>query len=920
MLKFKDLSIDKKSYENSLNSFMKLYPNSYMPLLIMYLSREGLIKIEYDVDENDPRMLLSVTGAELAEFLNIDKIPEKRASESLDDNVISELDQTIQQLSKDYDFSIFSSYLKLCSLCADSGKIAMLIDVPNDSDILKVKDIILRHGPIMEGKPALLYFYQMICDWTTSHHDKEYELDSRFGLEFCRDKWTKDFDKIIDAIQNFSGDRLWMQPKELTQLILTKFRGGSIYNPFAGIASYAVQLHIEFGEPGINYNPNLGVGDHYYAEEIDELTWAIGKLRLLAYDSDSANYNLGDSTEWRGGIVNNVISTPPFGYRIINESGEKELAEHFVIRRGLDILADNGLLACVVPLSFLYRKDSYDVRKTIIDNKWLESVVYLPEKVFSSTSIRTAILFIRKTQNDKVLFVDGGTSFTKKGRVNKLDHEVIANLMFEDYSESFALYDSDGRMDQMLSERLYNKLRVYDRVESIKENGYNLLAGPYFAKTIEPVDGFELIPLVSVIKGYAERLRGKWMGRVVSPKMLSMDPFKPLFEDDIEYGEIERSFNVISRDALLVSTVGSLRPTLFKSNHSSDNSAFRDGLLYAMYIDEAKILPGYVVAELTKDYVTDQVRRLSEDNLMNRISLRNFLSILIQVPEVSRQSMALAQEKEVVDQQSLIYYAKIEKELSALKDKQHEQYVKNLRQRKHRLQQVMNEFAPAFSLLDKCRKKNGGKLSDDDVVASRTGETVEDYFEKLGSIVSKVEDLITNLVEKENWGTPERIDMDSYVDAVPHSHLSDKYEMQIMHEEGVDEDEEESGVSNARMVMVNKDDLGAIFDNIIANASKWGFTEDLRRDYRIRITVSDTQIKNERAVKICISNNGTPIHESVDRSRLFEWGYGSGSGIGGSQLKEIVEHYGGSIQLNEYPDDPAGFCTEFEIVLPCVSE
>jgi type I restriction enzyme M protein len=138
---------------------------------------------------------------------------------------------------------------------------------------------------------------------------------------------------------------------------LTKYRGGSIYNPFAGIASYAVQLHIEFGEPGINYNPNLGVGDHYYAEEIDELTWAIGKLRLLAYDSDSANYNLGDSTEWRGGIVNNVISTPPFGYRIINESGEKELAEHFVIRRGLDILADNGLLACVVPLSFLYRKD-----------------------------------------------------------------------------------------------------------------------------------------------------------------------------------------------------------------------------------------------------------------------------------------------------------------------------------------------------------------------------------------------------------------------------------------------------------------------------------------------------------------------------------------------------------------------------------
>lgn len=920
MLKFTDLSIDKKSYENSLNSFMKLYPNSYMPLLIMYLSREGLIKIEYDVDENDPRLLLSVTGAELAEFLNIDKIPEKRASESLDDNDISELNQTIQQLSKDYDLSIFSSYLKLSSLCGDSGKIAMLIDVPNDSDLLKVKDIILRHGPVLEEKSALFYFYQMICDWTTSHHSKEYESDPQIGLEYSRGEWTGDFDRTIDAIQKFSGDKVWMQPKELTHLVLTQRHGGTIYNPFAGTASYAALLNYDFGQPGCDFNPTYGIGDHYFAEDIDEMTWAIGKLRLLAYGSDSINYIIGDSSKWREGLANNVLSTPPFGFKLINELGEQELAEHFVIRRGIDTLAENGLLACVVSQSFLSSKNSKDIIKTIVDNKWLESVIYLPEKVFTYTSIRTAVLFIRKKVNDKVLFVDGGTSFKKSGKVNILDAEVIANLLDDGYRSTFATYDSDGWMENRLPEKLYERLRVYCSTELIKENDYNLLAGLYFYDTIKPADGFKLIPLVSVIDGYAERLRGKWKGRVVAPKMLSMDPFKPLLEDDIEYGEIERSFNVISKDALIVSPVGSLRPTLFKSKHSADNSAFRDASLYAMYIDETKILPGYLVTELTKDYVTDQVRRLSEGNVMSRISLGHFLSILIQVPDTSRNSLGLAQEKEIVEQQSLLYYAKIEKELSALKDKQHEQYVKNLRQRKHRLQQVMNEFAPAFSLLDKCRKKNGGKLSDDDVVASRTGETVEDYFEKLGSIVSKVEDLITNLVEKENWGTPERIDMDSYVDAVPHSHLSDKYEMQIMHEEGVDEDEEESGVSNARMVMVNKDDLGAIFDNIIANASKWGFTEDLRRDYRIRIMVSDTQFKNERAVKICISNNGTPIHESVDRSRLFEWGYGSGSGIGGSQLKEIVEHYGGSIQLNEYPDDPAGFCTEFEIVLPCVSE
>ena len=40
-----------------------------------------------------------------------------------------------------------------------------------------------------------------------------------------------------------------------------------------------------------------------YADEINELTWAIGKLRLLAYDSDSKNYVCGDSSLWRKGIA-----------------------------------------------------------------------------------------------------------------------------------------------------------------------------------------------------------------------------------------------------------------------------------------------------------------------------------------------------------------------------------------------------------------------------------------------------------------------------------------------------------------------------------------------------------------------------------------------------------------------------------------
>ena len=78
MLKFEDLSVDVKSFENTLNSYMKFFPNSYMPLLIMYLSREGLLREEIELDEefedekgldeNELNILLTVTKEELFEF------------------------------------------------------------------------------------------------------------------------------------------------------------------------------------------------------------------------------------------------------------------------------------------------------------------------------------------------------------------------------------------------------------------------------------------------------------------------------------------------------------------------------------------------------------------------------------------------------------------------------------------------------------------------------------------------------------------------------------------------------------------------------------------------------------------------------------------------------------------------------------
>ena len=921
MLKFADLSVDFKSYENSFDSLTKLFPGSYYPLLIMYLAHKGLVKIETEFNQKDPRTLVSVDGKSLYKFFGKDlkkNVIQKGPDFKEESDFETAYRRLCESIIKDRDIYVMSPFVHLFPMILAGKSVALVADVPEGDQVLDLINILGVKNPEPNTSAALLFFSLMLTSKCQARDfDKTLSEEEIADAKKYDDSiWAETFELAMDKIVSYSNNLECIQPKELTKLILTKYHfGGSIYNPFAGVASYAVQLHTPCGENNYDFYVKNSIGDYYYAEEIDELTWAIGKLRLMALYSDSINYNLGDSSEWREGVADNVISTPPFGLKITNEKGEQEFADHFVVRRGMDMVVDGGLVACVVPLSFLSRKDTEDVRKAMVDNKWLESIVYLPENIFTFSKIRTAILFIRKEEHDKVIFADGTTSVYKKNKVNIIDDEIIANLLPEgNYDPEFALYDSGLRMVDELPLSLYKKLRSVVTFDEIRKYGYDLAPGEYFTAIVPEIEGFHLLQLKSLVKGCAQKATAKGQGKIIKLSRLSSDPFTPLSEDVLEDGNYDRRYNIITENALLVSASSTLRPTLFRYN--GGKVVCRKDLMYAIYFDSDKILPEYLLWELTKGYVADQLRLKYKGETITRLSLDDFLSIYIQVPNIK------SKEKELYEDQKILHFAKIEKELSALKDKKHDEYVKMLRQRKHRIQQLMNEFAPAFSLLDKCREKNGGILRDDDIVAARTGETVSSYFHKLHTIIDKVENLITNLVDKGNWGTLSMVNIDSYVDDIPQHHLSDKFDIQTLHDHDVyiEEEGETVDLNNDRFISINPDDLAIIFDNIIANASKWGFTDSIRRDYRIRIDVSDAAIDGKPAVRICISNNGNPIHPSVDRKRFFDWGYGSGTGIGTWQLKDTVEHYGGSIKLNEISEETSGFVTEYEIVLPLANE
>ena len=918
MLKFADLGVT-LSFENAFNSYMKLFPNSYMPLLIMYLSKEGLLEVKSDVDEeNDSNVLLSVSKDELIEFMK---------NHSIDANDVkskADLYKKYLGLKPEFDIDNLTKYLESLHAFSDlideitneAKSFSLVYHSEGNKNIDKIKDIILSHTPQIKEKAALWFFYKVFLYKipTVEQFNSTHEFHSALN----------DFELVLERISANSGRREFLQPLALTRIILSQYKGGSVYNPFAGVASYhtAMSYGLRNESEFLHYDePTMGennLGDSYWGEEINELTWAIGKLRLMFYHMDSANYILGDSTKEFEGTIDNILCTPPFNLQITNESGDKELADHFVLRRGIEMLADDGMMAVVVPVSFLSRRDTFDIRKDLVSKHLLTHVVYLPENVFSFTRISTVILFVHKSaENESLKFID---ATSRRANIYGLNVAAISNLIEHNFHpmDEWGFTFGENNSCNELTPAVFNTCISFEDYGNIAANDYDLSPSYYFSSYIDIPEGYKLVSLKELL--YSKKptnISGEIEGKVVANINLAKDYQIPYVDiDSLGSKVVNSNYTLLEKKSLLVSSMNELKPSIYVP---SGDDVYVSPNILAFYLNDKKVNAEYLVGELSKDYVKEQLRLKIMGSAIQRIKWDDILWLNILIPDSKN---FLKREKEIANERKDNYLEKMGVELSELKDKRHDEYVKMLRQRKHRIQQVMNEFAPAFSLLDKCRMKNGGILRDEDIVASRTGETVSSYFEKLHTIMNKVEDLVTNLVDKENWGTPSMVNIDSYVDDIPQHHLSDKYEILVFHNHDVyiEEEGETVDLNNDRFISINPDDLAIIFDNIIANASKWGFTDSIRRDYRIRLDVSDAAIDGKSAVRICISNNGNPIHPSVDRKRFFEWGYGSGTGIGTWQLKDIVEHYGGSIKLNENSEETSGFVTEYEIVLPLIDD
>lgn len=187
-----------------------------------------------------------------------------------------------------------------------------------------------------------------------------------------------------------------------------------------------------------------------------------------------------DFSEWRDDLESLTQHTERFFAgvpNIPNKDKDKMAIYLLFIQHIMWSLNDSGKAAVVVPTGFITAQSGIEkkIREKLVGKKWLKGVVSMPSNIFATTGTNVSILFIDKTNTDKVVLVDA----SKLGKKIKDGKNQKTLLSREDEAKIIAAFDTKEPIDDF---------SVVVSYEQIKEKNYSLAAGQYFEIRIEYIN------------------------------------------------------------------------------------------------------------------------------------------------------------------------------------------------------------------------------------------------------------------------------------------------------------------------------------------------------------------------------------------------------------------------------------------------
>lgn len=251
--------------------------------------------------------------------------------------------------------------------------------------------------------------------------------------------------------------------------------------------------------------------------------------------------------------------------------------------------------------------------------------------------------------------------------------------------------------------------------------------------------------------------------------------------------------------------------------------------------------------------------------------------------------------------------------------KQHEEYKKSVRMRKHALTQSLSSMKAMFYSLNAFRVRQNGNISDNDKISRLKGTTVKEAFDFLDKNITDMMPAMEHIADVEyNFSKPEWIDPEKFIE-----NYVAKYEKGWIDFKSIVTWEDGNNLAKTdiqdpatgeiiikkgypiNLLWFPKDALERIFNNVVSNALAHGFTDKSRHDYQVRFSWRTDGL----SLMIEIENNGTSIPADRDTTSLLEYGVSSAlhrdghNGIGCNEIDDIMHRYDGSVEIVSVPDE-----------------
>ena len=218
-----------------------------------------------------------------------------------------------------------------------------------------------------------------------------------------------------------------------------------IFDPTSGSGSLLINI-------GKSIEKNLGNSDRikYYAQELKQNTYNLTRMNLVmrgilpsniftrngdTLEEDWPYFEEGDRIRtYKPLYVDAVVSNPPYSQKW--DPAEKDSdpryngyglapkgkADYAFLLHDLYHIKPDGIMAIVLPHGVLFRgNEEGSIRKNLIENNKIDTIIGLPANIFFGTGIPTIIMVLKqKRDNTDILFIDASKGFEKVGKNNKL--------------------------------------------------------------------------------------------------------------------------------------------------------------------------------------------------------------------------------------------------------------------------------------------------------------------------------------------------------------------------------------------------------------------------------------------------------------------------------------------------------------------